>query len=243
MTGKIDGNTHYRATVLIVSDELETARVWGFTLGQLGLEVTLTALSDTTLKIWAELLPDLIIFEDFNTLDEELELCRQLRAETAAPILYLTSKTSEAFLLDVYKAGADECIPLPISHRLFLAKVRAWLRYIQGLPMAALGEISAAGFLLNPNLRRVTTPSGGILRLTILETRLLFLLMGHAGRVHSVDALVEGVWGLYHNGDRALLKNLVYRLRRKLEPDPGRPRFLMTEGNLGYKFVADSDRA
>jgi two-component system response regulator RegX3 len=184
-------------------------------------------------------LPDLIILEDFNAQDEELELCQKLRAETAVPILYLTSKTGEAFFLKTYKTGADECIPLPISPRLFQAKVSAWLRRTQSMPMTALDEVAGGGFRLNPGQRRLATPDGEVLRLTILESRLLFLLMSHAGRVFETETLVERVWGSYGSGDSVLLKNLVYRLRRKIEPDPGSPRYLLTEASQGYKFVGE----
>lgn len=225
-------------TVLIISDEPETARVWGFSLNQIGLEVVLIDVNDQPLQTWAELAPDLIILEDFNQDVEELDLCRQLRAETAAPILYLSAKTTEAFQLEAYKAGADECILFPLSPRLFNAKVTAWLRRTQNMPMAALDEIEAGGFRLSPAQKSLVLPGGKVVRLTALESRLLFMLMSHPGVVFETERLVERVWGFYGSGDSSLLKNLVYRLRRKLEPDPACPRYLVTEGTLGYLFCA-----
>ncbi len=208
----------------------------GFSLNQVGLDVNLIEVNDQPLQAFADEMPDLVILEDFNNLDEELELCRQLRAETVVPLLYLTAKTGEAIQVEAYRAGADECITYPISPRLFQAKVVAWLRRTQSVPMAALDEVQAGGFRLNPSQKRLLTPRGDELRLTVLESRLLYLLMSHPGSAFETEQLVERVWGFYGEGDSNLLKNLVYRLRRKVEVDPSQPRTLLTEGSLGYKF-------
>jgi two-component system response regulator MtrA len=229
-------HTQMQAKVLIITDEPETARVWGFSLNQVGLDVQLIDVMDQPLRVWAEEVPDLIIIEDFNDEDEELELCRQLRAETVVPILYFTAKLGEAFQMEAYKVGADECISYPISPRLFQAKVIAWLRRTQSLPMVALDEVQASGFRLNPSQKCLLTPRGEELRLTVLESRLMYLLMSHPWVVFESESLVERVWGYYGSGDNNLLKNLVYRLRRKIELEPGQPRYLLTEGTRGYKF-------
>lgn len=231
-----------RPRVLIISDEPETAQVWGFSLSQVGLETRLVSVSEAVMQIWAEELPDLIIIEDFNDQVEELELLRQLRAETVVPILYLTGKTDEPFLVETYRFGSDETIPFPISPRLFQAKVSAWLRRTQSMPMTALDEVRAGGFILNPESRWLSLPSGDMVRLSMLEARLLYLLMTHPGRAFETYQLLERIWGYYGEGDSILLKNLVYRLRRKIEPDPAQPRYLVTEANLGYKFIAEEAR-
>ena len=226
-----------RAKVLIVSDEPVTARVWGFSLNQAGLDVRLVGINEAVMDIWAEELPDLIIIEDFNKEVEELELCKNLRAETVVPILYLTSKTDEAFSLEVYRIGADECIPFPISPRLFQAKVNAWLRRMFTVPVTVFDEVKSDGLRLNMDQRRLQKPSGETVRLTVLEARLLYVLMSHPGQVFERDTLVEKVWGYYGEGDPHLLKNLVYRVRRKIEADPTQPRYLVTEGNTGYRLL------
>ena len=231
-----------KAKVLIISDEPEMARIWGYSLNQIGLDVALIGISDQTLQAWSDELPDLILIEDFNTDIEEIELCRQLRAETVVPILYLTTKNDEGFQLEAYKVGADECVPFPVSPRLFQAKVKAWLRRTQTIPMAALDEIQAGDLRLNPASKQLTRSSGEGFKLTMLETRLLYPLMSHPGRVYETESLVERIWGFYGNGDRDLLKNLVYRLRRKIEPDPAHPRYLLTSVNGGYLFRAGGGR-
>jgi two-component system response regulator MtrA len=231
-----NGSKSLRASVLIISDELEMARVWEFALQHVGLDTSLIGITEDSVQIALEQTPDLVIVEDFNAEAEEIELCRQLRTETVVPILYLTSKQGEAFLLETYKAGADETIPFPISPRLFQAKVQAWLRRTQAIPLAALDEVQVNSFRLIPGQKRLVTAAGEQIRLTSLESRLLFLLMSHPGHVIETENLVERVWGYYGNGDSVLLKNLIYRLRRKIEPSPNAPRHVLTVANIGYKF-------
>ena len=89
---------------------------------------------------------------------------------------------------------------------------------------------------LDPAKRQVTLAEGKVVKLTTLEFRVLHLLMSHPGWVMKTDDILQRVWGYYGNGDRDLLKNVVYRLRRKIDPDPNHPRFIFTEAGLGYRF-------
>ena len=198
-----------RAKILIISDEPQTAEIWGFSLHQVGLDVTLLAVSDPVMETWAAESPDLIIIEDYNDQVEELPLCRQLREATVVPIIYLTSKTSETFHLEIYKLGIDDCITFPVSPRVFQAKVNAWLRRTRVLPIAALDEIRAGDFRLQGEKKRLALPSGDTVRLTTLEVRLLYLLMAHPARVFEHQEIVEKVWGYVGEGDNSLLKHLV----------------------------------
>ena len=222
--------------VLIISDAPATADIWGYSLSQLGLDVKVIDLAENFMEAWENETPDIIIIEDFNDQIEELDICSALREVTIVPILYLTSKLNEKFHLDVYQAGADECIPFPISPRLFQAKVNAWLRRTQSLPMAALNEISAGGFCLDPGRRTLYLPNQTAVRLTALETRLLVLLMSNPGKVIPPADIIEKVWGYHGLNDRKLVRNHIFRLRRKIEADPSRPRCLVSAGNSGYKF-------
>jgi two-component system KDP operon response regulator KdpE len=229
------------ATVLVVSDQPETARIWAFTLKQMGLEVCLASLSERTLQLWAEEYPDLIVLEVYDSTADVFEFCRRLRDEAAVPILFLTSRNDEAFILDAYKAGADECVPHPVSPRLFMAKTQAWLRRSLVVPSATLDVLQVGGFVLDPDRKAVMIPTGDMVKLTNLEARLLYLLMSHQSWILETDYLVERVWGHFGEGDSVLLKNVVYRLRRKIEPDPSQPRYLLTESSIGYKFQASGE--
>lgn len=224
------------ATVLVVSDQPDTARIWAFTLKQMGLEVCLAGFSERTLQLWAEEYPDLIVLEVYDSSADVFAFCHRLRDEAAVPILFLTARNDEAFILEAYKAGADECVSHPVSPRLFTAKVQAWLRRSLVVPSATLDVLHVGGFLLDPDRKSVMIPTGEMVKLTNLESRLLYLLMSHHGWILETDYLVERVWGHFGEGDSVLLKNVVYRLRKKIEPDPSQPRYLLTESSIGYKF-------
>jgi DNA-binding response OmpR family regulator len=224
------------AKILLISDEPVAAKIWEYTLKQAGVDTLLISVNDPVLELWSREMPDLIVVEDFNDEIEELGLCKKLRAAADIPLLMLTNKPGEAFQLKAYRAGVDECIPLPVTPRLFQAKVQAWLRRARSIPLAALDEVRVGRFVLNAGQKRLTLPSQDEVRLTVLESRVLFLLMNHPDCVFSPEDVIEKVWGSYGNGDNALLKNLVYRLRKKIEPNPSYPQHILNERNTGYKF-------
>ena len=225
------------AKIMVVSDDPEIAAVWAFTLQQAGLATCLSPMTDEALQHWAEELPDLIVVDSHAWQNEDIEICRALRKESVIPILLFTSQNDEYYLLEAYKVGLDEVVAQPVSPRLFTAKVRAWLRHIQEVPSAGMEDRQVGGFHLDPN-HRLVTMNGSPIRLTHLETRLLYQLMSYPGRLFETPTLVERVWGRYGEGDSVLLKNLVYRLRRKIETDPSHPSYLITEGAAGYRFSA-----
>ena len=226
------------AKIMVVSDDPEIAAVWAFTLQQAGLATCLAHMTDEAVQRWAEELPDLVVVDSHAWQNEDIEVCRALRKESIIPILLFTSQNDEYYLLEAYKAGLDEVVAQPVSPRLFTAKVRAWLRHVQEVPSAGMEDLQVGELRLDPDHRLLWNGDGSAVRLTHLEARLLYQLMSHPGRIFETPALVERVWGRYGEGDSALLKNLVYRLRRKLEPDPYQPVYLLTEGNLGYRFSA-----
>ena len=224
------------AHVLIVSDDLDLARVWVYLLDQHGLRASLLELGMEALEHWADTTPDMIIIDNRTWQMENIEFCRKLRDETVGPILMFISQNDESLLLDAYEAGVDECVPQPVSPRLFMVKIQAWLRRIKMVPSTLLEDRQAGDFCLDENRRLLFLPDGTPMRLTHLEARLLYLLMNTPNEVLETPGLVQRIWGFYGQGDEALLKNLVYRLRRKIEPNPTQPRYLLTEGGMGYRF-------
>lgn len=181
------------ATVMVISDEAESARIWAFSLKQAGYEVCPAGFSEKTLSIWSDEFPDIIVLEDLNSQMDVFDFCRRLRDEATVPVLLLTSQNNEAYLLAAYRAGADDCIPPPVSPRLFVAKIRAWLRRAQVVPSAALDEVQAGAFRLLPDHRKVFVPGGMEVSLTNLESRLLYLLIAHPGWVLETNYLVDRV--------------------------------------------------
>ena len=221
---------------MIASDDADIACIWAFSLEQIGIKVISCDLSEGAIRLWSEELPDMVVVDSRSWQMEDVEFCQQLRRETVIPILLFTSQNDEYYLLEAYKAGVDEVVPQPISPRLFIAKIQSWLRWTRSLPSNSVEQVRAGEATLHVGNRQLSLPPECPVRLTYLETRLLYILMSHPDQLVTTEILVERIWGLYHKGDTAMLKNLVYRLRRKIEADPANPRYLVTEGNAGYKF-------
>ncbi len=116
------------ARTLLVSDDPETAKIWAYTLGEMGVQAVLAGSAQEALDRWAEGVCDLILIDVHTPQLDGIDLCRRLRAETVNPILLFTPTADEAHLQEAYQAGVDECIVKPIDPTLFRAKVRAWLR-------------------------------------------------------------------------------------------------------------------
>jgi len=222
--------------LLLVSDDPETGRLWAYAFSQWGLEVVLVGSAEEALDRWGMESFDLIIVDYHGLQLDGIDVCRTLRAEAISPILLLTPSGNEAHVLEAYEAGVDECIIKPIGPPLFLAKVRAWLRRSWTIPAEALDTLQVGDLQLDPSRRRVMTATGSVIKLTNLEFRLLQLLMSHPGQVLESDVIMDRVWGYTGGGDSVLLKNLVYRLRRKIEPEPSEPRYVETVSGEGYTF-------
>lgn len=219
--------------VLLAADDLQAGQLWADLLSQRGIEAQLAGTGDEALRIWEQHATDLLIVDDHGTLDG-LELCRQFRLQAVNPILVLGPSLDEDYCLAAYAAGADECIPKPVSPTTFLAKVCAWLRHAWTLRADALQALTLGGLRLEPERRVVVAESGQQVRLTNLEFRLMHLLMSHQDQVLPSSMIVHHVWGPVRGDHRRLVRHMVHHLRRKIEPDPRRPRYIKTVAGRGY---------
>ena len=225
-----------QARVLLISDDYSTARIWSHILNEKNIDATLLGSPEEALQVWSETIPDLIIIDAYAREFDGINLVRQLREQGVVPIILLTPVNNETYILETYRAGVDECVIKPVSPALFQVKVKAWLRRSWSMPAESLDVLKAGGLQLDPTRRQVITDDQQTINLTNLEFRLLHLLMSHPGWVMTTEDIVLKIWGYHGNGDSSLLKNVVYRLRRKIDPDQGNPRYIHTEAGLGYKF-------
>jgi len=168
-----------------------------------------------------------------------LELVRGLRAETLNPILMLSPVRSEEFILETYNAGVDDCILKPVNPSLFQAKVKVWLRRFGSTSADNLNPIKVGTLQIFPSERIVMLKNGGAISLTNLELRLLYYLMNRPGQIVTIEDLNQRVWGYTAEADNTMLKNVVYRLRRKIESDPTNPLIIQTVVGVGYKLAAE----
>jgi len=225
--------------VLVVSNQQTTGPLWVFSLQQQKLNVLLEADPTHAVQRCEIESPDLIILDIHLPEAQMLELIESLRAEILNPILMLTPVRSEEYILETYKAGVDDCIPKPVSPSLFQAKVKVWLRRFGSASADNLNPIKVGTLQVFPSERMVMLKNGGAIALTNLELRLLYYMMNRPGQIVTIEELNQRVWGYTAEADNTMLKNVVYRLRRKIEADPANPLIIQTVVGVGYKLAAE----
>ena len=225
--------------VLVVSNQQTTGPLWVFSLQQQQLNVLLEADPTRTLQRCEMEAPDLIILDIHFPEADTLELIRGLRAEMLTPILLLTPVRSEEYVIETYRAGVDDCMIKPVSPSLFQMKVRVWLRRFGSLSTDEMKPVKVGTMQIFPTERMVMLKNGGVVQLTNLELRLLYYLMNRPGQIVTIEELNQKVWGYIAEADNTMLKNVVYRLRRKIEADPANPLIVQTVVGVGYKLAAE----
>ena len=225
----------YVPKVFVVCNQTDTASVWGYILREKGINVILETTVEKAIEHWYAETPDLVVIDIDIAKQGPIELYQKFRAISVAPILLLLPAYHENQVLDAYSSGVDDVIIKPISPAVFLAKILAWGRRSWTASVAGLDNVTAGGYRLNPSRRSVIDPKGQEFKLTNLEFRLLHLLMSRPGHIFLTDDIVQYTWRGYGIGDQVLLKNVVYRLRKKIEANPNQPVLLKTEAR-GYSF-------
>ena len=225
--------------VLIVSNQQTTGPLWAFSLQQQNLLVGLEADPSNTMKRCETDPPDLIILDINLPEAQTVDLIKSLRAEMVTPILLLTPPRSEDNIIDAYRAGVDDYLIKPVSPSLFNAKVRVWLKRSWSATTSTLAPVKVGGMHVYPSERMVMKGNGQAVHLTNLELRLLYYLASQVGQTVTTEELNQRVWGYAGEVDNTMLKNVVYRLRRKIEADPASPKIIQTVASGGYKLVGE----
>jgi DNA-binding response OmpR family regulator len=219
--------------ILVVDDDLDLTALIAFALRQAGYLVVDAGDGEVALRRFAEEAPDLVVLDGNLPRLDGFEVCRRLRASSRVPILMLTVRGDEADVVRGLDLGADDYLTKPFSPRTLLARIRALLRRV-GVEKS--DAIEAGRIALDVARHEVKVDGGGAVRLTKLEFRMLQLMVAHAGQAIETERLLQHVWGRSASGDRQLLKQLVHRLRQKIEADPAAPRFLLTVPGVGYEL-------
>lgn len=217
--------------VFIICDQDATAPIWGYIIRDRGLVAILETSVQRAMERSAEEIPDLIVIDVNAPHPQRMELCRKFRSLGASPILLFLPSNNEAEILEAYENGVDECVVKPISPAIFLAKIVAWSRRSWSEPMRPR---QTGRLRLNPSHRSAVGANASEIKLTNLEFRLLHLLMSRPGYVFPSDEIIQTVWGA--EGDIVLLKNVIYRLRKKMEEEIGESHLIKTWPG-GYSFV------
>lgn len=225
--------------ILVLSKHTESGMFWTFSLQRNNFDVVLQNDYNKAVEAWEKEVPDMILIVTNKFEIYVLDLVSKLRGETIIPILVLTSDISENQMIETYLTGVDDCIIKPTKPILVIAKMRAWLRRTWTLNADAMEDFRIGGFTLIFSERLLIVNDKKRVRLTNLELRLMHLLMSKSGRTMNYDEIIHRVWGYQSDADYAALKNIVYRLRRKIEPNPTQPEYLVTLPGIGYKFTLE----
>ncbi|HTR96706.1 MAG TPA: response regulator transcription factor [Candidatus Acidoferrales bacterium] len=219
--------------LLIVEDDRRIATLVVKNLEAAGYDCTIAADGEQAIHEFARIAPALVVLDVGLPGLGGLEVTRRLRQHSDVPILMLTARSSEADKVLGLEIGADDYLTKPFSTAELVARVRALLR--RTLVPSRERPIVAGTLRIDP-ARREAERDGAPLGLTTLEFDVLYFLASRSGRVFSREALMEEVWGTDRIVGERSIDNLVSRLRRKLEPDPEKPRWLQTVWGAGYRF-------
>ncbi|HEV7136509.1 MAG TPA: response regulator transcription factor [Steroidobacteraceae bacterium] len=222
--------------ILVADDDRDLRDLVGFTLMQAGYLVIKAPDGTAAIRAVADEAPDLVILDINMPGASGFQVCESIRSNSRVPIMMLTVRGEEEDLVRALDLGADDYLTKPFSPRTLLARAKALLRRA-GTESASV--LSAGKLTLDPEEHTVRIGEADPVRLTKLELRLLQMLLASAGRTVNSDRLLIHVWGHRGSGDRQLLKQLVHRLRQKIEPDPAVPQRLQTAAGAGYRLVTD----
>jgi DNA-binding response OmpR family regulator len=219
--------------ILIVDDDADLLALVAFALTQAGYAVVKAADVHDALRVFDAEVPDLAILDINLPSGSGFDVCRAIRERSRTPVMMLTVRGEEADLVRALELGADDYVTKPFSPRTLLARVKALLRRAG---METGGPMTAGILSLDLEALALRIGDAEAVRLTKLEARLLQILIANVGHVVGTERLLVHVWGRRGSGDRQLLKQLVHRLRQKVEEDPAHPRFLATESGAGYRL-------
>jgi DNA-binding response OmpR family regulator len=221
--------------ILVVDDDRVLADVVAFTLRREGFEVIQAYDGAAGLQRWADDQPDLLILDVNMPKMDGFEVCRRIRAQANTPIILLTVRGEDDDIVSGLEIGADDYIVKPFSPRQLAARVKAIIRRVGGQTMPLTFQVRDLKFV--PGKRQVVLGSeGGPISLTPLENQLLECLAVNAGQVLTFDMIIDHVWGPA-GADRDMLRQLVRRLRSKIEPNPSEPTYIQTIPGLGYGLI------
>jgi two-component system KDP operon response regulator KdpE len=223
------------ARILLVDDEIGIQRSLGPLLRTHGYEVEMASAGSAALRIAFEKPPDLIVL-DLGLPDlDGTEVCRRIRETSKVPIIVLSARGGEADKVRALDLGADDFVTKPFGPEELLARIRVALRRVQSDADTQQGQLRAGDLVIDYDRRRVLRDDEEI-RLTPKEFELLSLLARNHDRVLTHRAILKAVWGPAAVDQSENLWALVAQLRKKIEPNPAQPKYLLSEPWVGYRF-------
>ena len=222
--------------ILLVDDDVAIQRALGPLLRARGYDVAVAGTGADALRLFEEQPPDLVVL-DLGLPDlEGTEVCRRMRVTSGVPIVVLSARGGEADKVQALDLGSDDYVTKPFGPEELLARIRAALRRTAADGASESGTLKAGDLTIDYDRRRVSRDDVDI-RLTPKEFELLSLLARNHDRVLTHRAILKAIWGPHAVEQPEHLWTLVGQLRKKIEPDPANPRYLLSEPWVGYRFA------
>ena len=226
--------------ILLVDDEVAIQRAMAPLLRSRGYSVTVAGDGRDAIAAFESDRPDLVIL-DLGLPDMDgSEVCRRIRERADTPVVVLSARGDEKAKVAALDHGADDYVTKPFGPDELLARIRAALRRSLGREEALHGQLVRSGLTIDFDRHRVYRGEAEI-RLSPKEFALLTFLATHAGRVLTHRAILKAIWGRNAVDQPEHLRVLIGQLRKKIEPDPAAPRYLLTEPWVGYRFADDAE--
>jgi two-component system, OmpR family, KDP operon response regulator KdpE len=226
------------ARILLVDDEVPIQRAVAPLLRSRGYEVDVAATGEEALAAVDSRHPDLMVL-DLGLPDiSGTEVCRRVRTASALPIIVLSARGAESDKVDALELGADDYVTKPFGPEELVARIRVALRRVFTADDVPAGRIRAGDLVIDYDRHRVLRADEEI-RLTPKEFELLVFLARNPDRVLTHRAILRAIWGPHAVSEPEHLWVLMAQLRKKIEPDPARPRYLISEPWVGYRLATE----
>lgn len=227
--------------ILIADDDPQILRALRITLTARGYDIVTAQDGTGALNAAIEQHPDLVMLDLGMPHLDGLGVIAGLRGWTQVPILVVSGRSGAADKVDALDAGADDYVTKPFSIDELLARIRALTRRVSSAddePVVVFGDVTVDLSAKSITRRGPGRPES--VRLTPTEWRILEFLLRNPGKLVPRQSLLTDIWGPHHSTDSGYLRLYLAQLRKKLEPDPSRPRYLLTEAGMGYRFSPDA---
>lgn len=224
--------------ILVVDDETQITRILRRSLSAHHYDVRVAAEGESALDVFNDWQPDLIITDLSMPNMNGIELCRSIRAKSSIPIIVLSVKGEEKTKVEALDAGADDYVTKPFGIDELLARIRATLRRTPVREESDKSALDIGDFYIDLSAHNVKVV-GREIRLTPKEFELLTYLVKNTGKVITHRTLLASIWGANYVEQTEYLRVFVGQLRKKIEPDPANPKYILTEHWVGYRFNAE----
>jgi two-component system KDP operon response regulator KdpE len=220
--------------LLVIDDEAPFLRALGISLRARGYEIETATTGEEGLAVAARAHPDVIVLDLGLPGISGLDVLRALRSWSSVPVIVLSARHAEATKVEALDAGADDYVTKPFGMDELLARLRATARRM--IPGQDQPTVETEHFALDFTAKRATGANGEPIHLTPTEWGIVETLARNRGKLVTQRQLLQEVWGPQYENETPYLRVYMAAIRRKLEPDPSRPRYFITEAGMGYRF-------